>query len=125
MAESNSFGETICDLRKRQNLTQEQIAEGLCSPIMVSRIENGHQMPSRALLDAPLSRLHSSMYQLCNVYYQSEQDRDFEDRAKRVSILLNRGRLDECPAQLERLGEAVHERPTIARSTSPCLLRSC
>ncbi len=66
----DSLGETIRDLRRQQHVTQEQLAEGICSPITVSRIENGHQMPSKAILDALLSRLHSSVYQLCNVYYQ-------------------------------------------------------
>ena len=65
-----SLGEKIRQARREKGLTQEQLAEGICSPITVSRIENGHQMPSKAILDALLSRLHSSVYQLCNVYYQ-------------------------------------------------------
>ena len=70
MEDNNSLGSTIRLLRKERHLTQEELAEGICSPITVSRIENGHQMPSKAILDALLSRLHSSVYQLCNVYYQ-------------------------------------------------------
>mgnify|MGYP001724095952 CR=1 FL=1 len=67
MEDNNSLGSTIRLLRRQRHLTQEQLAEGICSPITVSRIENGHQMPSKAILDALLSRLHSSVYQLCNV----------------------------------------------------------
>ena len=102
MDRHNSLGEAIRDLRRQQHITQEQLAEGICSPITVSRIENGHQMPSKAILDALLSRLHSSVYQLCNVYYQSERDHGLEDALKRASILLQDGKLDDCKALLEK-----------------------
>ena len=64
----NSLGETIYSLRHSKGLTQEQLAEGICSPVSLSRIENGRQMPSKVILDALLSRLGASTYQLCDVF---------------------------------------------------------
>ena len=113
MVERSSLGETIRSLRRQHGLTQEQLAEGLCSPITISRIENERQMPSKTLLDALLARLHSNTYQLCNVYYQSEQDYDFVDKAKQASVLLHRGRFDEFRALLERLDVSSQNRPTL------------
>lgn len=113
MVERSSLGETIRSLRRQHGLTQEQLAEGLCSPITISRIENERQMPSKTLLDALLARLHSNTYQLCNVYYQSEQDYAFVDKAKQASVLLHRGRFDELRALLERLDVSSQNRPTL------------
>ena len=70
-------------------------------------------MPSKTLLDALLARLHSNTYQLCNVYYQSEQDYAFVDKAKQASVLLHRGRFDELRALLERLDVSSQNRPTL------------
>ena len=44
--EKNTLGETIYHLRKKSGLTQEALADGICSPVSISRIENGKQMPS-------------------------------------------------------------------------------
>lgn len=98
---------------------QEQLAEGLCSPITISRIENERQMPSKTLLDALLARLHSNTYQLCNVYYQSEQDYDFVDKAKQANVLLHRGRFDEFRALFERLDVSSQNRPTLRQIYLP------
>lgn len=54
---NNTMGEIIRSLRKRAHITQEELAEGICSPISVSRIENGTQMPSNHVLEVLLSRL--------------------------------------------------------------------
>ena len=44
--EKNTLGEIIHHLRKKAGLTQEALADGICSPVSISRIENGKQMPS-------------------------------------------------------------------------------
>lgn len=41
------FGEEIRRLRLAKGWTQEKLAEGICSPSTLSRIENGCQVPSR------------------------------------------------------------------------------
>ena len=41
------IGEVIKQRRKELGLTQEQLCEGICEPITISRMENGKQTPSR------------------------------------------------------------------------------
>lgn len=68
----NTLGEIIYHLRKKAGLTQEALADGICSSVSVSRIENGNQMPSGKVLEQLLERLGTGAYQLCNVYYENE-----------------------------------------------------
>lgn len=51
------IGEYIKRRRKELGLTQEQVCEGLCDPVTLSRLENGKQTPRRNLLHAILQRL--------------------------------------------------------------------
>lgn len=51
MFDMKKVGEHIAFLRKKRNLTQEDLAERLCiSPQAVSKWENGHTMPEASLL---------------------------------------------------------------------------
>ena len=61
---TNSLGDIIRSLRKKYKLSQEELADGICSPVSISRIENGTQMPSGAVLEALLTKLGTSTYQL-------------------------------------------------------------
>lgn len=76
----NTLGDTIRELRKRANITQEELADGICSPVSISRIENGTQMPSGTILDGILQKLGSSTYQLCDVYFKTDLQLRFEER---------------------------------------------
>lgn len=51
------LGEYIKQKRLDQGMTQEQLCEGLCEPMTISRLENGRQTPSRNLINALLQRL--------------------------------------------------------------------
>lgn len=51
------LGEYIKQKRLDLGLTQEQLCEGLCEPMTISRLENGRQTPSRNLINALLQRL--------------------------------------------------------------------
>ena len=51
------LGEYIRQERLKQGITQEQLCEGICEPITVSRMENGKQMPSYSRIRAFLQRL--------------------------------------------------------------------
>ena len=101
----NSLGETIYSLRHSKGLTQEQLAEGICSPVSLSRIENGRQMPSKVILDALLSRLGASTYQLCDVFYQSDCQRSFSEITRRASLLIEAGKIQQGLSLLEGLSE--------------------
>ena len=51
------IGEVIKQRRTELGLTQEQLCEGICEPITISRMENGKQTPSRNRVIALLQRL--------------------------------------------------------------------
>ena len=51
------LGEYIKQERIKQGITQEQLCEGICDPITISRMENGKQMPSYNRIRAFLQRL--------------------------------------------------------------------
>lgn len=51
------LGEAIRKRRLALGLTQEQLCEGICEPITISRLENGKQTPSRNRINALLERL--------------------------------------------------------------------
>lgn len=51
------LGEYIKQRRLDLNLTQEQLCDGICEPMTLSRLENGKQTPSRNRINAILQRL--------------------------------------------------------------------
>lgn len=51
------MGQAIKRRRLELGLTQEQLCEGICEPITISRLENGKQTPSRTRINAILGRL--------------------------------------------------------------------
>ncbi len=55
--EERFLGDAIRHRRLELGLTQEQLCEGICEPITISRLENGKQTPSRSRINALLERL--------------------------------------------------------------------
>lgn len=51
------IGDYIKQRRKELKLTQEQVCDGICDPVSLSRIENGKQTPKRSIINALLQRL--------------------------------------------------------------------
>ena len=51
------IGGLIAEMRNRQNLSQEELTEGICAVSTLSKIENGVQMPSRKVYEALMQRL--------------------------------------------------------------------
>lgn len=51
------LGDYIKTRRLELGLTQEELCDGICEPITVSRLENGRQTPSRNNINALLQRL--------------------------------------------------------------------
>ena len=51
------IGDYIRGRRMALGYTQEQLCEGICEPVTISRIENGRQLPSRNIISALLQRL--------------------------------------------------------------------
>lgn len=51
------LGEVMRQRRLDIGLTQEELCEGICEPMTISRFENGHQMPSHNRVKALFQRL--------------------------------------------------------------------
>ena len=51
------LGEVIRQRRLELGLTQEELCEGICEPMTISRFENGRQTPSRNRIKALMQRL--------------------------------------------------------------------
>lgn len=100
---TNTLGEIIYNLRKKAGLTQEALADGICSPISISRIENGNQMPSSKVLEKILERLGTGTYQLCNIYYENEQQASFRRSLDAICAQVSSGNLDSARAALRAL----------------------
>lgn len=100
---ANTLGEIIYNLRKKAGLTQEALADGICSPISISRIENGNQMPSGKVLEQLLERLGTGTYQLCNVYYENEYQASLRRSLDEISAQVSSGDLAPARTALQEL----------------------
>lgn len=109
---NNSLGEIIRSLRKQAGLTQEELAGGICSPVSVSRIENGVQMPSSAILDALLGKLGTGTYQICDIYYKNEQQLAFEAEAELVTKAIAHGSILDAKERLASLAVRAKDSST-------------
>lgn len=110
--QNNALGEILRSLRKQAGLSQEKLAEGICSSVSISRIENGLQMPSSAVLEGLLNKLGAGIYQICNIYYKNEKQRAFEEKAELVTRLISEGDLLEAKEQLTLLEDSAKESNT-------------
>lgn len=126
---ANSLGGIIRTLRKERGLTQEQLAEGICSPVSVSRIENGRQTPSKAVLDALMDRLGMSSYQLFDVNAGSKEQREFDRRIQNAWLAFDgldarRGRalLEELQTSIDD-GSSATERQRLLEVDGASMLR--
>ncbi len=100
---TNTLGEIIYSLRKKAGLTQEALADGICSPISISRIENGNQMPSSQVLEQLLERLGTGTYQLCNVYYENEYQVSLRESLDEISAQVSSGDFASAKTALQEL----------------------
>lgn len=78
------LGEVIKARRKAMWLTQEQLCEGICEPVTLSRIENGRQNPSYNKVKALLQRLDLPDDRYTALLTYNEQE--LEDRKTKVKL---------------------------------------
>lgn len=100
--EKYAIGEIIRHLRKEQNLTQEELADGICSSVTISRIESGTQMPSDRIINQLLERLGSDLYQTANTS-REKRDSETEQQLKRIGTAVNSGDLNRASALLSKI----------------------
>ena len=95
------LGDYIRQRRLELGLTQEQVCEGICEPITLSRIENGKQTPSRVRINAILQRLDLPE----DRYYAllTKEELEIEALEKEIVACNVTERKKECFEQIEKL----------------------
>ncbi len=101
--EKNTLGEIIYHLRKKAGMTQEALADGICSSVSISRIENGNQMPSGKVLEQLLERLGTGTYQICNVYYENECQASLQQTLAEIDAQVSAGDFVRARTALQQL----------------------
>lgn len=104
------LGEAIKKRRLELGLTQEQLCEGICEPITISRLENGKQTPSRNRINALLERLDMP----ADRYYAllSKHELDIDALHKEIiayNIRTNKASAEEIP-QIRALALDAHRK---------------
>ena len=127
-----SLGEYIKRERLRQGITQEQLCEGICEPITISRMENGKQTPSYERIRAFLHRLGLPDDRYFALLSPTEMEiRTLQDEIRADSIRFYRATAEDRVAireeglkkleALENLAEAndriIHQHVLIAKIT--------
>lgn len=105
------LGDYIRQRRLELGLTQEQVCEGICEPITLSRIENGKQTPSRVRINAILQRLDLPD----DRYYAllTKNELEIEALEKEIVACNVTGRVEEGFEKLEKLKAFAEEEPLI------------
>ncbi len=100
--EKYSIGEIIRYLRKEQKMTQEELAEGICSNVTISRIESGTQMPSDRIINQLLARLGSDLYQTANTT-REKRDQKTERYLSQIAEEVNKGHFEKAATRLSQV----------------------
>lgn len=104
-----SLGKTICELRKKKDMSQKQLATLLhVSNVAVSKWENNNAYPDITLL-GPLARcLDISVDELLN-FHSSLENTEIEELKKRISKLYETGEIDDA---IKTSQQFLNEYPT-------------
>ena len=99
-----SLGEYIKQERIKQGITQEQLCEGICEPITISRMENGKQIPSYTRIRTFLQRLSLLDNQYFALLSQNElKTKTLHDEILADAILFDRS-APENRSKLREIG---------------------
>ena len=93
-------------------MTQEELAEGICDPVTISRIERGESFPQQKILTALLQKLKWSG----NHYTLTAQvgEPRYHAITSRISMLTHTERFEEAEELLKELERKVKERTIFA-----------
>lgn len=67
----NHFGELLKEIRDSKGLTQDQLAENICSVRQLSRIESGENDPSIYILHSISKKLNIDLQEFYRIYFTS------------------------------------------------------
>lgn len=97
--------ELIRQLRIEKGLTQEQLAEGICSPVTISRIENGTQQPSNKVLGLLLDRLGDDLFHTLGTTVLPTDAREQQNKEKEILHYIASGKTKEAESLLLEANE--------------------
>lgn len=95
--------ELIRQLRLEKGLTQEQLAEGICSAVTVSRIENGTQQPSGRVLELLLDRLGEDVFHTLKTTVLRTDARDIRNKEEEILHYIASGKTVEAQSLLSEI----------------------
>lgn len=78
------IGSNIKALRKKNNLTQAQLAEDICAQTMISKIENNEITPNKRLLEELSKKLNVDLVYLMN----KEKENDSAKKIKNIKDMI-------------------------------------
>lgn len=102
--EKYHVGEIVRYLRKENKMTQEELADGICSPVTISRIESGTQMPSDRIINQILERLGSDVYQTANIVRVGNHT-TIDKNIYSIGRMIEEGKFDIASKQLMQIKE--------------------
>lgn len=109
--------ELIRQLRIEKGLTQEQLAEGICSPVTISRIENGTQQPSNRVLELLLDRLGNDLFHTLGTIVLRTDVRELKNKEKEIMHYIASGKTKEAENLLSKANEKTIALPSQQQRT--------
>jgi transcriptional regulator with XRE-family HTH domain len=105
------LGYIIKNRREELQLSQEDLADGICSVSTLSRIENGERMPSKNHYEMLMQRLGYSALSLD--YFTDKQDFIIHELKFKIRHAYIEKEFGQCRRLLEKLTSLTGERSTI------------
>ena len=94
------LGEKIKNIRRSKGLTQNELAEGICTQATVSNLENGASLPSVTTLLAIADRLKINFSEISD--YMPTNDNSFIEIFNQVKALCNKGEYKKAQTLLKK-----------------------
>jgi transcriptional regulator with XRE-family HTH domain len=107
-----NVGDYIHDVRKRRGITQEELADGICSAGTLSRIENNSQTPTARTYCALMERLGEAPH-LFSVFTNVEEIRSYK-MSRRILRQISNHHLNGVDELLKDYTENIGEKNQIA-----------
>lgn len=105
------LGHIIKNRREELQLSQEDLADGICSVSTLSRIENGERMPSKNHYEMLMQRLGYSAISMD--YYTDKSDFLLHELKFKIRHAYIESRFDQCRKLLGEFCALLRERSTI------------
>lgn len=106
-------GELLKERRTELGLTQESVCKGVCSPVTLSRIENGTQNPAKTTLTVLLQRL--GLPDECYYALVNEREAEIDRLQTEITACNARENAREGLEKLDRLEELNKEKDPLVK----------